>query len=486
MSPLRFFGTDGIRGLAGQEPMTEAFARRLGYASARVLGAGQQAPLFLIGRDTRVSGPALQEALSDGLQRAGAVTMDLGILPTPGIAYLTAHLQACAGAVISASHNPADENGIKFLTSSGMKLSEADEMAIEALLEKDEPLPTCLTGYACDNQDTYARYKADLLASVAPLKLDGMKILLDCSNGAAWQIAPDVLRSLGAEVIALNTEHDGRNINLHCGSESLRSNPALLAESLRASGAQLALAFDGDADRVIMMDEDGNLIDGDHMLAILADDYHAHGKLLGNALVTTVMANGGLHAYAHDRGFTLQETPVGDKYVTEALLSFASSDSSTCAIGVGGEQSGHIILMDADHRTGDGLRTGLAMLKIVRNSPTQKLSALTGAVAKFPQLVASCRVDEKIPLESLAPLQEKLAQLSQELPGLVRVNSRYSGTEAKYRLMLETDTRHSAADVARQAWTICELVQTLTHTKAGAKIEVLNVAEGGLMPRKIE
>lgn len=486
MTNNQYFGTDGIRGTFGQFPMTPEFVYKLGIAAGLALRIEEDKPaLFVIGRDTRVSGPILQCALAVGLRESGARVLNLGILPTPGIAYLTRFIGATAGAVISASHNPASENGIKFLNSQGMKLTTDQEKAIEKHLQSLPDYLPELEG-ECLGEDApklFEIYLQDMLASVPDLRLDGMRLLLDCSNGAAFKAGPEVMRRLGADLIVINDESDGININVHAGSENLRSRPEELAGILAQHKADLAIAFDGDADRVIMMDEKGNLIDGDHMLALLADELHAKGRLVGDTLVTTVMANGALKQFAEMKGFTLLLTPVGDKYVSEELLKLVQLDKGKDKLGLGGEQSGHIILLDEDHRTGDGIRTALFILNILRQTPGLSLSQLAGRIQKYNQVVASCNVGSKPDLNTLPEFQAQLAKLQEDLPGLVQWNSRYSGTEPKYRLMLEADTRHSPEEVAAIAWQICDLIQTLTNTPEEAKIEVLNVTQGGLMPR---
>lgn len=486
MANNQYFGTDGIRGTAGTPPMTAEFVYRLGVAVGHVLSLETPGPdLFVIGRDTRTSGPLLQDALTRGLLTSGARVMDLGILPTPGIAWLTRELGATAGAVISASHNPASENGIKFLNPQGMKLSESQESAIEAYMaslpEGELDLPQ--TGLREDGSHNYDLYLQDLLTTQKDLDLSGLKILLDCSNGAAYRVGPDLFRGLGAEVVALNTESDGININLHAGSEHARSKPEALAALLAEHKANLAITFDGDADRVILMDEKGQLIDGDHMLAILADALHKEKMLLANSLVTTVMANGSLHQFAAEHHFELVQTPVGDKYVTEALQSLKAENDPEGKLGLGGEQSGHIILLDENHRTGDGLRTAVFMLRVLLQQEQPSMAALAASIQKYPQMVASCNVANKLDLKTMTPLQTKLDEIKQRLPGLVQLNSRYSGTEPKYRLMIETDTRHSTRELAVICWEVCDLIQRETGTPAGAKIEVLNVSAGGLVPR---
>jgi len=486
MANNQFFGTDGIRGTVGTTPMTAEFVYRLGVAVGHVLSLEMPGPdLFVIGRDTRTSGPLLQDALTRGLLTSGARVMDLGILPTPGIAWLTRELGATAGAVISASHRPASENGIKFLNPQGMKISESQEAVIEAYMaslpEGELDLPQ--TGLREDGSHNYDLYLQDLLATQKDLDLSGLKILLDCANGAAYRVGPELFRALGAEVVALNSESDGININVQAGSEYARSKPEALAALLTEHQASLAITFDGDADRVIMMDEKGQLIDGDHMLAILADALHKEKRLLANSLVTTVMANGSLHQFAAKHHFELIQTPVGDKYVSDVLLGLTANQNPEGKLGLGGEQSGHIILLDENHRTGDGLRTAVFMLKVLLQQEQPSMAALAASIQKYPQMVASCNVASKLDLKTMVPLQTMLEEIKKRLPGLVQLNSRYSGTEPKYRLMLETDTRHSTQDLAVICWEVCDLIQRETGTPPGAKIEVLNVSAGGLVPR---
>ena len=488
MAKPLYFGTDGIRGTAGTAPMSAEFVLQLGKAAGLVLGAGSESrPTFVVGRDTRSSGPMLQSALVAGLLASGAEVVDLGVLPTPAIAFLTQKTGAQAGVVISASHNPAAENGIKFLSSQGTKLPEETELAIEALLNADQ-LPSNGYGYGQITDGAYLHevYLQDLATSQSGLDLHGLKVVLDCANGAAYQVGPEIFRRLDAEVIALNVSPDGLNINAQAGSEYVRSHPQAFAALVREHNADMGLAFDGDADRVILMDERGRLVDGDYMLAILADHLRAQDKLLGNAVVTTTMANGALAGFCQQRKLNLIETPVGDKYITEKLFNLSREDNAQSKLGLGGEQSGHVILFDAEHHTGDGLRSALFMLQVLSVHPGEPLSALTGSIQKYPQIVASCTVAAKPDLKTIQPLELLLAELQQALPGLVRTNLRYSGTEPKFRLMLETDTRHTTAEVAEYAWKVCELVQRETDTPLGAPIEVLNVAEGGLIPRNTE
>lgn len=489
MVKLKYFGTDGVRGTAGEFPMTEEFALAMGKAAGELLcGPAPQNGLFVVGRDTRHSGPSLQRALMEGLVYNGAKVIDLGIITTPGIAYLVHKLGATGGAVVSASHNPASENGIKLLNGDGMKLSEQDEAAIEALIDKIMVCPVFpppIPGEVVEGGTYYQDYLKDLLQTWPNLNLKGLVALVDCANGAAWRAAPEALRSLGATVILLNDDPNGV-INANAGSEFVRSDPSRFAELITSHHADLGITFDGDADRVILMDESGHLVDGDHMLAILADWLHSQGRLLGNSLVTTIMANGALAGFSQTRGFDLIETPVGDKYITEKLVELSLKYPPDNQLGVGGEQSGHIILLDEDHRTGDGIRTALFLLGVLRSQPGMPLSTLISKIQKYPQLVTSCFVASKPELATLGLLNEELARLGQHLPGLVRYNVRYSGTEPKFRIMIETDTRHTPEQVASLAWKICDLVQRETGTEIGERTEVLNVSEGGLMPRPQE
>jgi phosphoglucosamine mutase len=488
MAKPQYFGTDGIRGTAGTAPMSAEFVLKLGRAAGLVLGGEiTRRPTFVVGRDTRSSGLMLQSALVAGLLASGADVVDLGVLPTPAIAFLTQKTGAQAGVVISASHNPAAENGIKFLSSQGTKLPEEIELEIEALLQAEQ-IPANGYGFGQIDDGAYLHevYLQDLAESQSGLDLHGLKLLLDCANGAAYQVGPEIFRRLGAEVIALNASPDGQNINAQAGSEYVRSYPHDFAACVREHNADLGLAFDGDADRVILMDERGRLVDGDYMLAILADYLRTQDKLLRSTIVTTTMANGALNGFCQQRKLALIETPVGDKYITEKLFNLSQEDGTQGKLGLGGEQSGHVILFDVAHHTGDGLRTALFMLQVLRAHPGTKFSALTDGIQKFPQVVASCTVAAKPDLKTIQPLEALLAELRQALPGLVRQNLRYSGTEPKFRLMLEADTRHTTAEVASYAWKVCELIQHETGTPADAPIEVLNVAEGGLVPRSAE
>ncbi len=484
MTEPKYFGTDGIRGTAGVHPMNVAFVLRLGLAAGRILTQNsQERATFMVGRDSRQSGQMLQNALTAGLLAYGVDVVDLGILPTPAIAFLIQKTGAVAGAVISASHNPASENGIKLLNAQGMKIARDMELAIETLLESDASLDPDASGFGTvmDGSALHELYLQDLTSNQP--SLDGLKVVMDCANGAAYKVGPEVFRRLGAYVVALHIAPDGLNINRSAGSEFVRSDPTRFGTVVREQHAHLGVAYDGDADRVILMDEQGRMVDGDHILAILAETLFEQKKLLGDTLVTTTMANGSLVRFCEERGINMVETPVGDKYVTEALQQLTTLPDAQGKIGLGGEQSGHIILLDPDHRTGDGVRTALFIAQLLKIRQGNGLSDLTGKIQKFPQLIASCYVATKPDLKSIASLTALENALPDMLPGLVRKNLRYSGTEPKFRLMLETDTRHTPEEVAGVAWQVCDLVQRETGTAEGAKIEVLNVSDGGLMPR---
>lgn len=483
-----YFGTDGVRGHVGNPPLVPEFVLKLGYAAGQVLSKTVLHPTFVIGRDTRHSGQMLQSALTAGLLASGATVVDLGVMTTPGVAFMVGRMGAEAGVVISASHNPVDENGIKFFNSRALKLDEDIELEIESML--DEPLDlqgvTAIQyGRHINGTELREQYVQSLVDEHQDLTLKGLKFVLDCANGAASWYAPEVFSRLGAEVVVIHASPTGRNINELAGSEHVRRKPSDLHALIGKYGANFGIVFDGDADRVIFVDENGNLVDGDHMLAILANDLLIQEKLLGNTVVSTSMRNGALVKYFNDRQIQFKETPVGDKYVMAELLTLMDQRSGSGQIGLGGEQSGHIILMDQGHKTGDGIRSAIYMVRAYLNSKRDTLSALAESINKYPQVIASAQVAEKIALEQLENVQTTKASLKKALPGLTRLNLRYSGTEAKVRLMLEADNRHTEAELAEQAYILCEAVQNATGTPEGSFLEVLNVTRGGLVERKI-
>jgi phosphoglucosamine mutase len=480
----RYFGTDGVRGHVGQHPLVPDFVTRLGYAAGVVLSRTASHPTFVIGRDTRQSGQMLQSALTTGLLSSGATVIDLGVITTPGVAFMVKKMNAEAGIVISASHNPVNENGIKFFNANAMKLDPAIELQIEALLDIPMELHDHTSqdfGRRIDGADMRELYADHLVDEHADLDLSDLKLVLDCSNGAASWYAPEVFSRLGAEVVVINASPTGNNINELAGSEHVRRFPSDLAALIRQYQADFGIVFDGDADRVIFVDENGNLVDGDHMLAILADYFMAEERLLANTVVSTTMRNGSLVNYFSERNIQFIETPVGDKYVMAELLSLMSEAHLPKQIGLGGEQSGHIILMDSNHTTGDGIRSAIYLIRAFLTSGQSTLAALAESIHKYPQVIASATVEVKIDLDKLSEVIQLKENIQEELTGLTRLNLRYSGTEPKVRLMLEADNRHTENELAQKAFALCRAVQSATHTPEGHFIEVLNVTRGGLV-----
>ncbi|MFN2233396.1 MAG: phosphoglucosamine mutase [Anaerolineales bacterium] len=482
----RFFGTDGIRGNVGVFPLIPEFITRLGYAAGIVLSQTASHPTFVIGRDTRQSGEMLQSALTTGLLASGATVVDLGVITTPGVAFMVRKMNAEAGVVISASHNPVNENGIKFFDANALKLSETLELEIESHLDN----PINLQNFQADQfgrrilgTELRELYAGALVDEHQDLRLDDLKLVLDCANGAASWYAPEVFSRLGAEVIAIHASPTGKNINVQAGSEHVRRKPKDLSDLIQKYGANFGIVFDGDADRVIFVDEVGELVDGDHMLAILADYFHSQNRLLGDTVVSTSMRNGALVNYFTARDIKFVETPVGDKYIMAELQQLMSSTHQRGQIGLGGEQSGHIILMDAEHTTGDGLRSAIYVIQAYLSSGQRSLAALAESIHKYPQVIASAVVAEKIDLDQLEQVTALKHEIKDSLLGLTRLNLRYSGTEPKVRLMLEADNRHSLAELSEQAFMLCQAVQDATHTPQGSPLEVLNVTSGGLLAR---
>ena len=435
-SPKRIFGTDGVRGTANIEPVTAETALKLGRAAAHVFknlepharghwGKHQ----IVIGKDTRLSGYMLENAISSGILSMGVDVLFIGPLPTPGVAYATRSLRADAGIVITASHNPYADNGIKFFRSDGYKLDDKIEGEIEDLvfsgkIENIRPTAEAI-GKAVRIDDALGRYIEYAKASLPRgLTLEGMRIVVDCANGAAYKSTPSVLRELGAEVIVRANAPDGVNINQDCGS----MHPETLCHWVVAHGAHLGIAHDGDADRVLLCDETGTLIDGDDIMAIAGLDMLAQGTLSNKTLVTTVMSNAGLDAVLHAAGAKVLRTTVGDKNVIDEML--------RGNFNLGGEQSGHMIFRDYS-TTGDGLVSALQILRIMKSTGKQ-LSELARCWTRYPQLVVNVKVREKIPFDQLDGVLKLVAQAEAEVkPGGGRVMLRYSGTEPKARLLLE-------------------------------------------------
>jgi phosphoglucosamine mutase len=427
----RLFGTDGIRGCANVGPLTPEGAVAFGRAVAAKFG--QPGKRILIGRDTRISGPMLESAVAAGISAMGIDVGLLGILPTPAIAYLTRHEGASAGIVISASHNPYEDNGLKIFTGQGLKCDDALELELEELILGDALRRHSVTGEKIGCVEAIANSSAKYcglvlgkytLGSDEPLDLRGLKIVVDAGNGAAFETTPVVLRGLGAEVIALNVEPNGVNINAGCGS----THPEGMQKAVLENGAHLGLAHDGDADRLICCDEKGDLLDGDEMLAVIGLSLLKRGKLAKQTLVATVMSNLGLDECFAAAGGKVLRAGVGDRYVLEMMLAHG--------LNVGGEQSGHVILKD-HNSTGDGLVTALELLRIMKTSG-EPMSKLRLGMRKYPQLLVNLKVREKIPLEQLPEVLATVKAVEQEIGASGRILLRYSGTEPKIRLLVET------------------------------------------------
>jgi len=427
----RIFGTDGVRGVANIEPVTAETALKLGRAAAHVFSqrsSGNHRTTIVIGKDTRLSGYMLENALAAGIMSLGADVLLIGPLPTPGVAYITRSLRADAGIVLSASHNPYEDNGIKFFRHDGYKLDDEIESRIEHLVfsgEIDSIRPTAGNiGKAKRIDDALGRYVEFAKASFPRrLTLEGMKIAVDVGNGAAYKSTPCILRELGAEVIVRNNEPDGRNINANCGS----THPEEIQRIVKKTGAHVGITHDGDADRALLCDEKGEIVDGDEIMAIGAIDFLKRGKLAGNTLVATVMSNFGLDESLAQHGGKVIRAKVGDRYVLEEMLKHD--------LNVGGEQSGHMIFRDFA-TTGDGIISALQILRVIAESG-KPLSELRQCLRKYPQAQRNLRVKEKPTLDSLPAIQKLMQTAESELNGAGRVLLRYSGTEPKIRLLIE-------------------------------------------------
>jgi phosphoglucosamine mutase len=443
----KYFGTDGIRGRVGEFPITPDFVMRLGYAAGRVLIANDQhhrddhRPTVLIGKDTRISGYMFESALEAGLCAAGVDVRLTGPMPTPAIAYLTRALGAQAGIVISASHNPYPDNGIKFFSSQGTKLADDVELAIEAALDETmQVVPSDQLGRVKRIDDAAGRY-IEFCKSTFPNQLDlrGLKIVLDCAHGATYHVAPPVFHELGAEIILMGHQPDGLNINLDVGS----THPQGLAKQVLAQGAHLGIAFDGDGDRVMMVDSQGRLIDGDQLLYIIAKHRQVTGQLQGG-VVGTLMTNLALeHQLARDQ-IAFARANVGDRYVLEMMLQHGWQ--------LGGENSGHILCLDC-HSSGDGIIAALQVLSALKqmNATLDQL-----AIPLYPQVLENVTVQQRIDVKANAPIQQAVKQAEQTLNGQGRVLLRASGTEPKIRVMVEGQ---DAPLVKRLAVEIAEVVK---------------------------
>ncbi len=431
----RYFGTDGIRGKVGEFPITPEFVLKLGWAVGRVLARGDGGKV-VIGKDTRISGYMFESALEAGLSAAGVDILLLGPMPTPAIAYLTRTLHADAGIVISASHNPFEDNGIKFFSSDGTKLPDEVELAIEAELDKPmEMAPPASLGKARRVVDAGGRY-IEFCKSSFPNTIDlkGMKLVVDCANGATYHVAPNVFRELGAQVLPLANEPDGLNINVNCGS----THPLALREAVLVQGADLGIAFDGDGDRVLMVDHEGEVVDGDELLYIIAAARHMQEKVPG--VVGTLMTNLGMEHAIKQAGIGFERAKVGDRHVMEKLKQHGWS--------LGGEGSGHLICLDYT-TTGDGV---IAALQVLRAMVEQgkSLRELKSGMSKYPQTLINVRLGEQCDVMALPEVQQAVKQAETTLCGKGRVLLRPSGTEPLIRVMVEGEDASLVSRIAEQ------------------------------------
>ena len=430
----KYFGTDGIRGEIGKAPMTPDFVLKLGWAAGKVL-ASQGVPLVLIGKDTRISGDMLETALQAGLVAAGVNVRLLGPMPTPAVAYLTRTFRASAGVVISASHNPFQDNGVKFFSADGTKLSNEIELKIEEYLERDiVTVSSELLGKVERIDDASGRYIEFCKRSIPPeVSLEGLRIVVDCANGATYQVSPEVFTELGADVVTIAAEPDGININNSCGATSLD----FLQENVKHYRADLGVALDGDGDRLMMVDEDGEVIDGDEVLAIIAAHRHGNGTL-GEHVVGTLMSNLGLEKAVTNMGLKFHRADVGDRYVMEIMRKVGGI--------LGGESSGHTIVRDRI-ATGDGTIAALQVLHAMIDTG-KSLKEIKQVMSKYPQTLVNVRIKEKIDLESNLAIQEAVKEAEKQMGSRGRVLLRASGTEPLIRVMVEADNKAETEQLA--------------------------------------
>lgn len=438
----RYFGTDGVRGRVGEAPITPDFVMRLGYAAGKVLAAGQALPsgdhaAVLIGKDTRISGYMLESALQAGLSAAGVDTYLAGPMPTPAVAYLTRALRLQAGIVISASHNPFEDNGIKFFSAYGNKLPDAVEHAIETRLDQPlEVMASAMLGKARRINDAAGRY-VEFCKSTFPTNLDlrGLRLVVDCAHGATYHVAPHVFHELGAEVHSIGVQPNGLNINLECGA----THPQALARAVKAHRAHLGVAFDGDGDRLMMVDQDGRLYDGDQLLFVIAQ-FRKKRKLLKGGVVGTLMTNLGMEQALAGLGIAFTRAPVGDRYVLERLV---EKDWQ-----LGGENSGHIICLDK-HTTGDGIVSALQVLHALK-AQGQSLGEACKSVRLYPQVMVNVKLRKGVDVMADVRVQAVLRDMQSRLDGKGRVLLRASGTEPVVRVMVEGENIGRIERAARE------------------------------------
>lgn len=423
----KYFGTDGVRGVANTE-LTPEFTLKLGRILGYQLKSLCERPKVLIGRDTRISGELLESALIAGLVSSGVDVLKLGVITTPGVAYLTKNLDVQAGIMISASHNPVQDNGIKIFSHSGYKLSDEQENEIEAYLDAPDTLPRPIAGDIGRVEDFYLGVKqyVNYLETTLNGRLNGLKVVLDCANGASSALAPQLFKELGAEVITVSSAPDGVNINEQCGS----THPEALALEVVKQGADLGFAFDGDCDRLIAVDHHGNIVDGDYIMFIVGRYLNEKGQLNKGTVVSTVMSNLGFYNAVEANGLHSVQTKVGDRYVLEEMLKNGYN--------FGGEQSGHLIFLDYG-TTGDGMLSAVQLAQIVVEK-RQTLADLAAEMPKYPQLLKSLRVEDKNAMMTNQAILGVIAEVEAEMNGKGRVLVRPSGTEPLVRVMVEAET----------------------------------------------
>lgn len=422
----KLFGTDGIRGIANED-LTPELAFQAGRAGAYILANGKKGKI-IIGKDTRVSGDMLEAAMIAGITSMGIDVISLGVIPTPAVAYLTRKYEALAGIVISASHNPGEYNGIKFFNHEGLKLTDQVEEKIEEMILNDKKIDTRPIKNEVGKHsisETGSEDFMDYLVSITDLDLTGIKIAMDCGHGALYKIGPELIKRLNGELVVINREPDGMNINDNCGS----TNAAMIQKLVLDEKADIGLSFDGDGDRIIAVDEKGNILNGDHILAICGTYLKEQGKLKNNMIVGTIMTNMGLDLYLKNNDMNIVKTAVGDRYILEEML-----DSGYV---LGGEQSGHIIFLDYN-TTGDGLGTGLQLLKVMK-ATGKTMSELNNLMTYFPQVLVNARVrnDLKYKYDENIEIREEIKRVESIFHGEGRVVIRPSGTEPLVRVMIE-------------------------------------------------
>jgi phosphoglucosamine mutase len=437
----KLFGTDGIRGVANRHPMTPELVLRVGRAVACLFRNSKRRHRILIGRDTRLSGPMIEDALVAGICSMGVDALTVGVLPTPAVAFLTMDMKADAAIMISASHNPFEDNGIKIFQGNGLKLPDAAEARIEALIASERLGESAPSGAAIGR--TNAIFGADgryavFLKNAFPkaLSLDGLKIVVDCAHGAGYRIAPLVLEELGAEVIPMGNNPDGRNINQKCGA----MHPEIVAAAVRKHKAHAGIALDGDADRVIFADEKGAVIDGDHIMAICAIDLKARRQLRKNTVVATVMSNMGFEIAMKEANIKLIRTQVGDRYILECMRQKGYN--------LGGEQSGHLIFLDHT-TTGDGILSALQVLAVMKKKG-RPLSELAAVMSTLPQVLVNVTVERRRELDSIPIIRKAIADAEKKLAGKGRILVRFSGTQALCRVMIEGPSQKEITTMANE------------------------------------